>query len=827
MTTPRRTGSGSGPALARGNGLDDLPLQLTSFVGRGRELVEIEELLDATRLLTLTGPGGCGKTRLAMAAVGRIAEDFEDGACWVWLAPISDPTLVPEAVAAAVGVSEAPGLSPAEAIVEHVGDGDLLLALDNCEHVVEACAGLVDLLLRSCPGIGILCTSREALDVAGETAWPVPPLSRPDPGEEIVDPAGLARYEAVGLFVERAAVAAPGFELTAENAAAVTRVCAKLEGMPLAIELAAARVRVLSVEQIYQRLDDALGLLTAGSRTSPSRQRTLRGALDWSHELLPEEERALFRRLSVFVGGFALEDAERVCAGDELAEGDVLLLLSRLVDKSLVMVVEREGEARYRLLATVRQYAQEKLHASGEEPRTRGRHARSFLELAERADAELAGPGQEGWLDRLEGELGNFRAALKWSLASGDATPGDADVGLRLAGALWQFCYLRGYYGEGAGWLEEALAIDKTSESAPRAEALTGAGVLALLRCEYGRAEERLEDGLALHRELGDARGEASTLQVLGSVARERGLYGKAEAFHEQSLALWRGLEDEREIARSLNYLSFAAWLQERYDRAVELGTQTLATFRRLGDAEGVVWALINLGSAALYSDDLGRAEELLEESLAVSRRAGYKEGIGWSLNQLGVAARRRGDTAGAEERLRESLKVHRDLGDTWRIVSVLEALAETAGARGLPERAANLFGVAEVLREKISTPIPPVERPDRDERALAARTRLGEEGFEGALAWGRAMALEEAVALAAQETPDPHNRPVSLPHELSAREVEVLQLVAEGLTDAQVAERLSLSPRTVGHHLRSIYRKLRVPSRAAAAKSALELGLI
>lgn len=820
---PLRPATGAiAPAYARGVGPDGLSLQLTSFVGRERELAEIEGFLDETRLLTLMGPGGCGKTRLAMAAAGRMPGRF-DGVCWVWLAPVADPSQVPEAVADAVGARELPGLSPAEAVVERVGERDLLLVLDNCEHVVGACAGLVEVLLRSCPGLKILCTSREVLEVAGETAWPVPPLTRPDPGHPS-EPEALLAYEAVRLFVERAGVAAPGFALTRENAAAVARVCERLDGIPLAIELAAARIRVLSAAQISDRLDDALGLLTGGSRTAPPRQRTLRAALDWSHCLLPKEEKALFRRLSVFVGGFALGAAEEVCSGGDLRAGNVLGLLSRLVDKSLVFVVRREGEARYRLLATVRQYAGERLAASGEEQALRRRHAGFFLDLAERAEAAPKGPGQEDWLDRLEAELGNLRAALGWSVGSGEAR--DAEVGLRLSGALWRLCYLRGHYGQGRAWLEAALASGASPSGGPRARALTGAGVLALLQCEYGRAERRLQEALALCEGLGDRRGEASALQALGSVSRERGLYGQAEAYHERSLALWRGLDDEYEVARSFNYLGFAAWLQGEHGRAEELCARTLATFRRLGDAEGVVWALINLGSAALYSGDPARATTLLEESLSASRQAGYREGVAWSLNLLGVAAHRRGEHDRAEAGLRESLKVHRELGDRWRMASVLDALANTACARRNPGRASRLFGAAEVLREALGVPVPRVERTDRDAGILCARAEAGEEDFGKALAAGRAMKPEEFMALAMRPSPE-RRPPVAPAHELSVREAEVLGLVAEGLTDAQVAERLFISPRTVGHHLSSVYRKLRVPSRAAAAKAALERGII
>ena len=820
MMSPRRTGGDPPPTPHRSRGPILTPLQLSSFVGRERELAEVGDLLGKTRLLTLTGSGGCGKTRLALAAVGRASGLFGDDVGWVWLGPVSEEDLAYEAVASAVGVQEAPGLTPVEAVVEHLGDRPFLLVLDNCEHLVEACADLADVLLRTCPGLKILATSRELLNVAGETAWRVPSLSLPDP-RDAHEPGALSRYEAVNLFVERAAATAPGFALTEENAAAVARVCERLDGIPLAIELAAARVKVLSVGQISGRLDDALKLLTDGRRASISRHRTLKAAMDWSHDLLPEDERVLFRRLAVFVGGFELGMAEAVCAGDGLAGEDVLLLLSRLVDKSLVVVSGREGGARYRLLTMVRQYAAEKLASSGEENSIRRRHAEHLAGLAAHAEPELTGAGQEAWLDRLEAELGNLRAALRWALGP---ESGDAEVGLGLAGSLWRFCYLRGHYREGRAWLEEALASGGSSRSG-QAKALAGAGVLALLRCDYEGAGRRLEEGLALYRELGDSPGEALALQVLGSVGRERGLYERARAYHEESLALWRRLGDEAGVARSLNYLGFLAWLQEDHGRAADLCSGTLGTFRRLGDAEGVAWALISLGSAALYGGNPADARSSLEESLATSRRVGYREGVAWSLNQLGVAARRAGDLDGAEKLLRESLKVHRDLGDRWRVASVLEALAETACSRGDFERAARLFGAAEVLRADIGAPIPPCEREDRDLGVAAAREGLGEASF--AAVRSRAATLEEAVALAARDAQDRAGRPSALPHGLSAREVEVLGLVAEGLTDAQVAEKLTLSPRTVGQHLRSVYRKLGVASRTGATRVGIERGLL
>ncbi len=392
----------------------NLPLALSSFIGREKELAEIEKLLADHRLLTLTGPGGCGKTRLALKAAFEVAEGFEDGAWWVGLASLSDPDIVPQAVAQALSVREAPGRSLNDALVEHLTPRKSLLILDNCEHLVEGCAGLVDALLRSCPNLKILATSREFLGVGGEVVWATPPLSVPDDHDAPL-PEALLRDDAAKLFVERARSVAPAFALTEQNASALARLCRRLDGMPLAIELAAARARVLSVSQIAERLDDRFRLLKSESRTVDPRQRTLRATMDWSHDPLADDERVLFRRLSVFAGGFALEAAEQVCAGEGIERVDVLDLLSRLVDKSLVVAEERGGEARYRLLETVRQYGEEKLDESTEEAAATSRHhAGYFLELAEAAEPAMLMPGQEAWMARLELEHDNLRAALGW-----------------------------------------------------------------------------------------------------------------------------------------------------------------------------------------------------------------------------------------------------------------------------------------------------------------------------------------------------------------------------------------------------------------------------
>ena len=766
----------SGPLVAfpraRGQSSGDLPLELTSFVGREQEVAEVEKLLSGERHLTLYGPGGSGKTRLALAVAHDLVGGFEDGVWWVDLAPLADPKLVPGAVASVLGVREAPDRPLIEALSEHLQYRRALLVLDNCEHLLDACARVVKALLGSCEQLRILATSREALGVVGEVNWPVPSLTLPEAGR-LLTPRNLTRYEAVRLFVERARTRQPAFDLTPENAVAVVEICRKLDGIPLAIELAAARMGALGVGQIAERLRDSIGLLTTGERTRAPRQRTLRATLAWSYELLGETEQKLFERLAVFAGGWTLEATEAVGSGSGLDEDDVLDLLSRLVDKSLVVAESSDDRARYRLLEVVRQYASEKLAARGEERAVRQRHAQFFLELAEAAEPELGGKEQVLWLDRLEAELDNLRAAAVWFGEGGPRT-----AHLRLAGSLWRFCYLRGLYEQGGRWLEGALTSENGAPSPALAKVYLGAGVLTFLQCEYDRARGRLEEALALYRDLGDDQGIASASQTLGSIARERGDYARSEALHEESLALWGRLGDEAGEAQSLNYLGYVAWLQGKYERARELGEEVLARYRRLGDNEIVVWALINMGSSALYAGDRDRARILLGQSHALSEEAGFKEGVPWSLNQLGVLAYHEGDHRLATELLRESLEIHHDLGDRWRTASVLEALAATRHAGGSSEPAARLFGAAQAIRDVISVPVPLCERADYyEENISAARAELGEAAFEAAFVRGRAMSPQQAAGYAPDEPTTPREGGARTP----AAEAPVLSIFALG----------------------------------------------
>jgi non-specific serine/threonine protein kinase len=784
----------------------------------------VKRLVGEARLLTLAGPGGAGKSRLAMAAASEmVEEDFEDGAWWVELAPLSDPDLVPQALGSAMGVEETPGRTLSEAIVEDLKSREALLILDNCEHLMDACAALADALLRTCPGLKILATSREALNIGGERVWIVPPLSLPDLGRG-ADVEELGRSEAVRLFLERAKGAVPSFELAGENAPAVARLCHKLDGLPLAIELVAARTKVLSVEQILVRLQDSLRLLTSTDRMAPERQRTLRGALDWSYDLLGGQERKLFGRLSVFAGGWTLEAAEFVGSGGDIEGEEILDLLSGLVDKSMVVAEVGTGEApRYRLLEPVRQYGLERLEESEGADRARRRHAEFYLALTEETEPELKGPRQVELLDRLEEDHDNLRAAIRWALEQGEA-----EMALRLTASAAHFRYPRGYLTEGRRQLEAALA-GTSGPPVARAKALTEVGWFALEQSDHEQARRSLEESLLVYRELEDKYGVAHALECL-SVAKTRlGDYGQAAQLQEESLALYRELGHEWGIAVSLNNLGVIAQEQGEHEQAAALHLESLVLLRVLGDSLEMGWALRSLAQVFLIQGQLERSATLLEESQSILRELGTKLTLAQTLSTLGETVLRQGDGTRAAAVYREGLALAAEAGSKTEVVGCLEGLAEVALTHGQPARAARLWGAAEVLREAIGSPPSPSEgsNPHYESALAAARSRLDEAAWEAAWAEGRQMTPEEAIGYALlEEEVGPAPPPMDTAG-LSQRELEVLRLVAEGHTDAKVAERLYISPRTVNRHLGSIYRKLGVPSRAAAAKAAVERDLL
>jgi predicted ATPase/DNA-binding SARP family transcriptional activator len=749
-----------------------LPVRLTPLVGRQRELRDVVDSLSRGRLLTLTGPGGIGKTRLALAAAGAVSTCYPEGVCWVELAPLDDPGIVARVVARRIGVPDSPGQDAAAAIVEHVGDRSMLIVLDNCEHLASAVAVLAEQLLGACHSLSILATSREVLGVDGERSWPVPPLSLPEDGVPAAA-AALAESDAVRFFEYRARLVVPSFRLADGNAPAVAQVCRRLDGLPLAIELAAAQMRMLSVGQLAERLDDIFTVLVGGARTAPRRHQALRATLDWSHDLLDEDERVVFRRLAVFAGGFTLTAAEQVAAGGGIRPARMLGLLTRLADKSLLRVDHGGSDARYHLLSTVREYALERLAEASETDATRRAHLRCCAglveEVAPRIDRGREGPLRlERELDRLDAETPNLRVALEFA-----AECGDANAALRIAGPLGRFAYLRGHYHEIREWMDTAVTAGPDAPAALRAKALLGSGRLALLQCDYRPAVRRLEAALRLYRELGDPRGVASALQVLGSVAREQGRYARAMELHTESLSIAEAADDQWAVASAHGYLGFASWLQADFERATKECTVALRMFRELGDVEGIAWSLLSLGTVARHQGAREQAAALLQESRSLAERIGFREGIAWSLEQLGLLAADRGDPAAAAL-LRNSLEIHHDLRDRWRTCSVLEDLAAIALAQGCPQQAAHLLGAAEETRATIGTVIAPCERAQHAATMAGARAALGGEVF--AAAWQQGL-LAQIDDLQADLTPPgtaagprPADQPAARPDPPAAR---------------------------------------------------------
>jgi predicted ATPase/DNA-binding SARP family transcriptional activator/DNA-binding CsgD family transcriptional regulator len=805
-----------------GDGADDagkhnLPAQRTSFVGREREMAEVKRALAMTRLLTLSGAGGSGKTRLALEVARDVASAYPDGVRLVQLAPLSDGGLVPRAVAEAVGVTEQPGRPIADSLVAFLREREVLLVTDNCEHLVGATARLVDVLLDSCPRLRILATSRELLGVAGELNWPVPTLSVPD--ERSFDVEAVEGHEATRLFAVRASYRRQGFFVTPENARAVASICRHLDGIPLAIELAAARVGALSARQIAQRLDDSLELLTGGGRTTVPRHRTLEAALDWSHELLGERERVVFRRLAVFAGGWTLGAAEKVSGLEE----DVLYLHSGLVDKSLVVAeVDERGGIRYRLLEPTRQYALEKLRESDEAEQIQRRHAEHYLALAESAESEIVGPGQIEWFARLDAEHSNIRAALSWALGQGET-----ELGQRIAGALRDYWFGRGYFGEGRRWLEESLATGDSGSMAVRVKALDALGLLANWQGDMERVEAAAEEGLRLSAGTEVENHVAAYLRgAMGDVARVRGDYEQAEEWFEEGLALCQEVGDRRVRTWLLASMTNLALARDDYQRAGEIFDDAIALARELDDALTLGILLNGQGFVLLLLGEYQRATAMSQEAVTLSRERGYGGSLVHAIDTLAWALLQDGDRGRALALHREGLVLCKDQDDRLSATASLEGLACEAATAGEARRTAMLFGQARALREAANFSLLSKERAMHEPYLRAARSRLDDASWEAAFAEGHAMTFEDAVeyALSVEDSassPSPaldgssnHSRS----NDLTRREREVAELVSRGLTNRQISSELVLSAHTVHHHVANILKKLGLHSREQVA---------
>ena len=757
---------------------NNLPIQMTSFVGREREMAEVKRLLGTSHLLTLSGFGGCGKTRLALQVAADVLEEYPEGVWLAELADVSDPAVVPQVVASALGVREEPGRTLTATLSHYFHERRLLLILDNCEHVIAACAQLAEILLGASPHLSILATSRESLGIAGETTWRVPALSLPDL-RNLPSIEELAHNEAVRLFVERAVTASPGFAATVQNAPAVAQICHRLEGIPLAIELAAAQLRVLSVPRIATRLDDGLRMLPGGRRTA-DRHQTLHAVMQWSYALLSEPERIMLRSLSVFAGSFTLEAVEVICAGDGIEKEAVLDLLTRLVDKSLVFVDQQNGESRYRLLDTVRRYSGEKLEEANEAKAVRSRHTDWYVALARRA-APMLQVSQE-WLDRLEAEHSNLRGVLDWCKQTQDW-----HEALRLSAPLRRFWLVRGFWTEGRRWLEEALANVRDAPLPLRAEALGAAASLAQHQADYDRAVILSEESLAIYRALGDKSGIADALTTLGNVLFERGDYAEARRVHEEGLACGRDADDKWLIGASLVNLANVVMHQGDFEWARALCQESLVVFQQAGDKRGLAFALNILGLIAHDQGDFVAARKPFEEALAVQRQLGDKRGIAISLTNLGLLAWELGDYDAAVSLYEEALAIRRQLGDERGVATLLYYLGQVALRQGVylqatslfseslvmrkaagnkagvarsleglaratrrfPQRAARLFGAVAAIQETVGEVRSQPEQVEYERDLNAVRTELGVETFSVTWNEGRAMTLDQAVEYA------------------------------------------------------------------------------
>jgi predicted ATPase/class 3 adenylate cyclase len=728
---------------------NNLPHQTSRFIGRETQIAEGQRLLARGACLTLVGAGGCGKTRLALQIAAEVLPDFPHGVWVVELAAITEASLVASAVASVLGLHEEPSKTITQTVIEYARSRTLLLVLDNCEHLLVACAQLVDALLKSCPQVKLLVTSREPLNLKAEQTYRVPSLSLPDPKHVTLDT--LRQCEASQLFIERAFAVKTDFVLTERNAPAIAQICQHLDGIPLAIELAAARVKALTVEEINTRLDHRFRLLTGGDRLALPRQQTLRALIDWSYDLLTEAEKTLLRRLSVFKGGWTLASSEAVCAGEGtsgegIEEWEVLDLLSSLVDKSLVVAHTEEQTTRYPLLETVRQYALDRLVESGESQLVRGRHRDHFLSLAEEIQLKLHGPEQAKWLGVLEEEHDNLRQALTFCLEE----PDGGEKGLRLGTALHKFWWVRGYWTEGRERWRLLLAHPSGQErNKLRADALNGAGILAWIQSDYALARSLLQDSLAIWREFGHKRGIASSLGNLGILAEQQGDYVTARSLLEETLEIDRELGNKADIASTLISLGIVAAEQADYDLARPLFEESLAYYRELEDKQSMAISLGNLANVARARGEYASARSLNEQSLAIHRELGNRQGISSTLGNLGIIAEQQGDCASARSLLRDSLIIRKEIGDQRGIAAALDSFASLAIREQEPERSARLWGAASALREVLGSPLSPKERAKQQQEAASARQILGDAVFAAAWEEGRLMTSEQAAAYA------------------------------------------------------------------------------
>lgn len=856
---------------------NNLPVQPTLLIGREQEIAQACQLLrrSEVRLLTLTGPGGVGKTRLALQVAAELGDLFPDGVFLVALAPLSDPQLVVPTIAQTLEIPELSYQLPLTTLMTALKEKHLLLLLDNFEQVAVAASQLAE-LLTACPKVKLLVTSRVGLHLRAEHEFAVPPLAAPALKQRLPDLVTLSQYEAVRLFIERAQAVKPDFQVTNANAPAVAEICVRLDGLPLAIELAAARSKAFPPQTLLARLKQGLAVLATQVRDLPPRQQTLRSTISWSYNLLPLEEQQLFRRLAVFVDGCTCQAVEQVCTAASTLEGDILEILASLVDKSLLQQREQvDGEPRFWMLQTLREYGLERLATEGEIETTRRAHAAYYLTQVEEAEPHLRGTEQGKWLSWLEWEHENLRASLTFLLGRALEGIEQAEQALRICSALFWFWYICGYVREGRAFLEQALVSSEGVGTRPRAKALFVAGHLAFAQDDYEQVEAYLEESLALFRDLGDTRGIATSLRVLGSAAWTRSQYARASALLEEAALLYRQVGDRVAPADYLTELAHVCCSKGEYDRARSLLEEGLALARALSDQGRTGWMLYHLARLHFEAEgDLDKARSLAEEGLALWRQVGHTWGIGNLLNLLAEIALRQGEEARAYALAEESVALLKERGDRWATVQALlgfmrvltaqgifemarrlseeslailreigskeflaaclEILGEVVAAQEEPLWAVRLWGSAHRLRAEIGAVQPPIYRTNYERALAAVRRDLGEQVFATAWAHGQAMTPDQAlttreVALPPLEVNSvpPARQPSPAPVRLTRRELEVLHLLTEGYTNPQIAERLVVSLPTVNTHVTSIFNKLGVNSRSAATRYAVQHHLL
>jgi non-specific serine/threonine protein kinase len=804
-----------------------IPIVPTSFIGREREIGELVRLLVSSRLVTLTGAAGCGKTRLALRAVQEVKNHYPEGTHWIELAPLADPTLLSQTIAKVLRIKEQPDRPSLQRILDALHDKQLLLILDNCEHLLSACAQLVAILLAK-THVSILTTSREPLGVIGERLYPVPPLSLPQRPLTLDAVADVSQFDAIQLFVQRARAILPAFALTSDNVALVADICHQLDGLPLAIEMATARVNVLTVAQIAARLDNHFALLAPAEHISYNPHQTLRAAIDWSYDLLTFPEQLLLRRLSVFAGGCSLNEAETVCAGDGIEREQVLELLSALVKKSLVTAVTlQRAEARYSLLETIRQYGHEKLRDAGEWSPIQDRHLQCFLRLTEETEPKLRGEYQQLWLNWLEDEYDNIRAALNRSLANDHI-----QAGLQIAIALYQFWTIRDYVEEGLTWLERLLArVDERISAVVHANALAYAVTLAEFRGNREAQKAYGREAAALAESIGDT-DEQALLWILGAqsfIARKAGDHQTAYTFAKREIQLRRELGDSYQLGLALTLWSFAAMSLGKYDEAHAMLDEGLPLLRQAGNPYRIAMALNFSGDLARCEQNYQQAQAAYEESISLLWEIGAVRDLASALHNLGHTCLHLGDVERATALFNESITLHQEQGNQPGMTESLLGFVALAVVSDLPAAAVRLLAAAAAIGGRHITSEWAATSMEYEHYLALARTRLSETAFLSEQAAGQRMSLEQAVAFAqtvthkaaaAQQTRQQLNQ-------LTSREREVAILIAQAKSNDEIAVELVLSKRTIETHITRIRSKLGFSERTQIVRWAIEAELV